>query len=75
EEMVVEPATSESLKVESTVPAELVEAQAEPVADKSAEVVPAVKMEEKPAKPRRRRKVETVTSAEPGEDTAAVEVT
>jgi len=75
EEMIAEPAISGSLEAKPSVPTELVEAQAEPVADKSAEVVPAVKIEEKPAKPRRRRKVETVTSAEPGEDTAAVEVT
>ncbi len=70
EEMIAEPAISGSLKAKPSVPTELVESQAEPVADKSAEVAPAVKMEEKPAKPRGRRKVKTVTSAEPGEDTA-----
>jgi len=34
-----------------------------------------VKMEEKPAKPSGRRKVKAVTSAEPEEDTAAIDVT
>jgi len=70
EEMIAEPAISESLKAKPSVPTELVESQAEPVADKSAEVAPAVKMEEKPAKPRGRRKVKTVASAEPEEDMA-----
>jgi len=55
EEMIAEPAISESLEAKPTVPIELVETQAEPVADKGAEVAPAVKMEEKPAKPRRRK--------------------
>jgi len=74
-EVVAEPVVSESLEVKPEAPAELVEAQAEPEADKSAEVEPAVKVEEKPAKPKRGRKAKAVTSAEPVEDTAAVDVT
>ena len=77
EEMIAEPATSGSLKAEPTVPTELVEvptelveSQAEPVAAKSAEAAPTVKIEEKPAKPRGRRKAKAVTPAEPGEETA-----
>ncbi len=75
EEVIAEPVVSESLEVKPETPTELVEAQAEPEADKSAEVEPAVKVEEKPAKPKRGRKAKAVTSAEPVEDTAAVDVT
>ena len=73
--VIAEPVVSESLEVKPKGPTELVEAQAEPEADKSAEVEPAVKVEEKPAKPKRGRKAKAVTSAEPVEDTAAVDVT
>ena len=75
EEVVAEPVVSESLEVKPAGSTELVEAQVEPEADKSAEAEPAVKVEEKPAKPKRGRKAKAVTSAEPAEDTAAVEVT
>ena len=75
EGIIAESAISGSLEAKPSVPTELVESQAEPVADKSAEVAPTVKMEEKPAKPSGGRKVKAVTSAEPEEDTAAIDVT
>ena len=65
-------ATSAEPEADTTkpaVPIELTEGQAEPLADKTAEAAPAVKLEEKPAKPRGRRKVKAATSAEPEADT------